>query len=88
MREIEHTLTTEQLQALFEGKKLVLNYGDLPRVTLYPPNYGVFMTFAKFAELRRKIGFQAITDTDGFFLEILGEEMFEKTFGKKRPHIK
>ena len=51
--EIEHKLTEEQLQALYKGKKLVLDYQGRPRVTLYPPRYGFFMTWEKYAEIER-----------------------------------
>lgn len=78
MQDIEFKITTEQLQALLEGKKLVWDVKGQPRVTLYPERWGVFMTATKFEELKRKIGFQALADTDGFFKELLGEEMFEK----------
>lgn len=50
-KHIEHKITEEQLEALFQGKKLILNYQGLPSVTLYPPRYGVFMTHEKYAEL-------------------------------------
>lgn len=52
---IEHKLTDEQLQALFQGKKLVLDYYDTPMITLMPPRYGVFMTNEKYVELERKV---------------------------------
>lgn len=51
--EIEHKMTEEQLQALFQGKKLVLDYSGRPRVTLYPPRYGFFMTWEKYVEIER-----------------------------------
>lgn len=53
MRDIEHKITEEQLQALFQGKKLVLDYAGQPQITLYPPRYGVFMTHEKFVEIER-----------------------------------
>jgi len=52
--EIEHKITEEMLQGLFQGKKLVLDYAGQPRITLYPPRYGVFMTHEKFVELERR----------------------------------
>jgi hypothetical protein len=84
MKELEYKITTEQIQALLEGKKLVFQYQGQPQITLYPPNYGVFMTYEKLAELRRKIGFQALIDTKGFFEEIVGKEMTEKMFTDRK----
>jgi ASC-1-like (ASCH) protein len=77
---IEIEIKTEQIQALLEGKKLVYEQVGQPTVVMIPDRYGVFMTYEKFAELRRKIGFETLADTDGFFKEVLGEEMFEKVF--------
>ena len=51
--EIEQKISEEMLQALFQGKKVVLDYVGQPRVTLYPPRYGTFMTWEKFAEIER-----------------------------------
>ncbi len=53
MKELEFKLTEEALKALFEGKKIVFDYAGQPRVTLYPPRYGVFMTYEKMAEVER-----------------------------------
>jgi hypothetical protein len=44
-------MTEVHLQALFQGKKLILNYTGFPTVILYPPNYGVFMTYEKYEKL-------------------------------------
>jgi len=54
-KEIEHQINEEQLQALFQGKKLVLDYQGQPKITLYPPRYGVFMTHEKYVELEQRV---------------------------------
>lgn len=62
---IEHKISEEQLQALFQGKKLVLNYHGVPQITLYPPRYGVFMTHEKFTEMEQRVyarAFEELTD--------------------------
>jgi hypothetical protein len=58
MENIEFRLTEELLQALFQGKKVeMISHGPLGeatrRATIYPPWFGVFMTWEKFAELER-----------------------------------
>lgn len=80
MKEIKIDIKTEQIQALLEGKKLVYEIVGQPRIVMIPDRYGVFMTYDKIAELRRRIGFQALADTEGFFEELLGKEMSEKMF--------
>jgi len=54
MRHIEQKISEEMLHALFEGKKVVIDYQGQPRITLYPPRYGVFMTYDKYEELVRR----------------------------------
>lgn len=51
MRHIEHKITEEQLQALFQGKKLVFDFAGFPQITFYPPRYGVFITHEKRREM-------------------------------------
>lgn len=52
-KELEHKITLEQIQALLEGKKLVLDYMGFPRITIYPPKYGIFLTYEEYESLRR-----------------------------------
>ncbi|HMG16561.1 MAG TPA: hypothetical protein VK590_13985 [Saprospiraceae bacterium] len=80
MKELEYKISTEMIQALLEGKKVVFDYAGQPRVTLYPERYGVFMTYNKLTELRQKIGFEAMLDTRRFFEEVLGKEIADKVF--------
>jgi hypothetical protein len=68
--EIEHKLTEEHLQALFQGKKLVLEYSGQPRVTLYPPRYGVFMTHEKFSEMEQRVYARAWEELTEFLKKI------------------
>jgi len=51
MENIEYKITEEMLQALFQGKKVVFDYVGRPQITLYPPNYGYFITYEKKAEI-------------------------------------
>ena len=82
--EIKIDIKTEHIQALLEGKKLVLDYVGQPRITLIPDRHGVFLTFDKFAELRRKIMMQTITgDTESVLKEIFGEDLYEKVMKEK-----
>jgi hypothetical protein len=50
---LEHRITEEMLQALFQGKKLVFDIQGYPLITLYPPRYGVFITHEKYLEMQR-----------------------------------
>lgn len=43
------------LQALFQGKKVVIDHHGFSKVTLYPPRYGYFMTYEKFHELESRL---------------------------------
>jgi len=83
IKEKEIKITEEMLHGLFEGKKIVLAEPDL-RITLYPPRYGVFMTYDKLIELKRTLGYQALRDTEGFFKEIFGNEMTENHYKWKK----
>lgn len=84
VKDIEIKIDIEQLRALLEGKKLVIDVMGQPKIIIYPDRYGVFMTYDKFVELRKNIGWQVLADTDGFFKELLGEQMFEKIFKNKK----
>jgi hypothetical protein len=53
MKEIEIKIKEEALQALFQGQKVVFDYLGQPRITLYPPRYGYFMTYEKKVEIER-----------------------------------
>ena len=55
MKNIEHKLTIEQLQALFLGKRLVLDYHGLPNVIIYPPRYGKFIPYEQYEALIRQL---------------------------------
>lgn len=70
-KKIEHKITEEQLQALFQGKKLVLDYQGQPMITLYPPRYGVFMTHEKYLEMERLVYSRAFEELEKF-LRVLG----------------
>lgn len=85
MKEIKIDIKTEHIQALLEGKKLTYDNVGQPRITLFPDRYGVFMTYEKLAQLRRKIGWEVMADPDGMFKELLGEEMFEKIVSNRTP---
>lgn len=88
MKEIKIEIKTEHIQALLEGKKLVLDYVGQPRITLIPDRYGVFLTFDKFAEMRRKIMMQTITgNTEDVLRDIFGDDLYEKVMTEKpAPH--
>lgn len=90
MKELEFKVTVEEIRALLEGKKLVYNFPETC-ITLYPDRYGVFMTYEKLADLRRQIGFPALLDTEGFFRELLGDNMYQvykKEIAKKKKVTK
>lgn len=55
MKDIEHKMTLEHLQALFEGKKLVLDYAGQPKVVIYPPNYVVFVPYDEWKIIERSL---------------------------------
>jgi len=59
---LEYKITEEMLQALFQGKKVIFDYAGLPQVTLYPPNYGYFITYEKKAEIERLAHFKAFEE--------------------------
>jgi hypothetical protein len=67
MRDIEQKISEEMLHALFEGKKVVIDYKGQPTITLYPPRYGVFITYEKY----EKIVQQAQTAGTMFVVELL-----------------
>lgn len=84
MKEIKIDIKTEHIQALLEGKKLILDYVGQPRITLIPDRHGVFLTFDKFAEMRRKIMMQTIrSDSESVLKEIFGEELYEKVMTER-----
>lgn len=68
MKEIEQKISEEALQALFQGKKVMFDTFGLPRITLYPPRYGVFVTHEKYQEIVRRAkleGFEYVIDLLG-----------------------
>src|SRR5262249_44864848 len=69
MKDIEYKITEEALQALFQGQKIIFDTYGLPRVTLYPPRYGVFVTHEKYQEIVRR----AKTQGFEYVIEMLGE---------------
>lgn len=84
MKEIKLDIKTEHIQALLEGKKLVLDYVGQPRITLIPEKHGVFLTYERFAEMRRKIMMYTINaPTDVVLKEIFGEDLYEKVMKEK-----
>jgi hypothetical protein len=83
-RDIKIEIKTEHIQALLEGKKLTLDYAGQPRIVLIPDRYGVFMTFEKLAELRRKIAMNLITsDSETVLRDVFGDELYEKVMTEK-----
>ena len=65
MKDLEYKITEEALQALFQGQKVIFDTVGLPRVTLYPPRYGVFVTHEKYQEIVRRAkmaGFEYVID--------------------------
>lgn len=81
MKEIKMKITTEQIGALLEGKKLTIERMGEYRVEIFPERYGVFMTMEKFAELRRKIAMQTLVNPEDIFTELFGEDMTKTMFG-------
>lgn len=69
MQEIEQKISEEALQALFQGKKVVFDTYGLPRITLYPPRYGVFVTHEKYQEIVRRAKLQGFE----YVIELLGQ---------------
>jgi hypothetical protein len=68
MKDLEYKVTEEALQALFQGKKVLFDYYGLPRVALYPPRYGVFVTHERYQEIVRRAkmeGFEYVIDLIG-----------------------
>lgn len=70
MPPIEHKLTEEQLKALFEGKKLVIDLYGRPQITIYPPRYGFFMTWEKYAEIERAVYRKAYEHLEQLLLSV------------------
>ncbi len=56
---LEFKITEEMLQALFQGQKVVFDCAGMPRITLYPPRYGVFMTHEKYTAIKEAVYAQA-----------------------------
>ena len=84
MEEIKIDIKTEHIQALLEGKKLVLDYFGQPKITLIPDRCGVFLTYERFAEMRKKILMYAMTTEPEFVLkEVFGEDLYEKVMKEK-----
>lgn len=71
MENIEHKLTIEHLQALFEGKKLVLDYHGQPQVTIYPPNYGKFLPYEDYKTLMRILGSRDLTESERAMIDMI-----------------
>lgn len=76
--EIKIKVTTEHIQCLLEGKKLTIQNTQHPTIHLIPERYGVFMTYEKLEELRRKVFFNIMTDPDTAMKELFGNEIYEK----------
>ena len=74
--EKEIKLTSEALQALFEGKKLVFDRPDM-RLTIYPDRYGVFMTHEKRHELESMIYGRAFEQAVQFLRNLDDEDKKE-----------
>lgn len=51
----EIRLSSEMFQALLQGKKIVIEVGmeNPERTTVYPPHYGLHLTFEQISEIQR-----------------------------------
>ena len=82
-KEIKLDIKTEHIQALLEGKKMVYDIQGLPRITLYPDRYGVFITHDKFLKLRRQIMGSMIVNQEGMMREFFGDDIYEEYISNK-----
>lgn len=52
-KKIEHAIDLLQIQSLLEGKRIVLEYGNMPTVVLHPPKSGRFLSDEDFFTLKQ-----------------------------------
>ena len=52
MKEIRLTLETDHLQSLLKGKKLCYQEFGNYQVTIYPPQYGIFLTHEEYTQVK------------------------------------
>lgn len=69
-RDIEFRLKTDHIADLLRGRKLVYETTEFS-VTLYPENYGFFISPENLHKIRRAINISAINPDDAEFLNEL-----------------